>query len=286
MDCTSPVLGQFPCGHCVNCMARSRQEWVFRLRMEYKECNFGLFVTLTYDDEKLPLDGVSKRDIQLFLKRLRKNFNSKVLRYFIVSEYGDHTHRAHYHGLLFFKCDRTNDIYDTIEKSWQNGFVQFGEIEEGSIVYCTKYCLKKNDVPRGCNPNFRLLSKMNGGIGIGHALELSDYYTARLDQPQGVTSRDQSAPMPRYYRTKLLSRLLPEDKEEISILYQMNLAEARERQNKKLLALFRKQHPNLDPNSMRDYGYRLRSEFDIWKLERSMRREEALNNRTKKQNLM
>lgn len=286
MDCTSPVFGQYPCGHCVNCMARSRQEWVFRLRMEYKECNFGLFVTLTYDDEKLPLDGVSKRDIQLFLKRLRKNFNSQVLRYFIVSEYGDHTHRAHYHGLLFFKCERTNDIYDIIEQSWQNGFVQFGEIEEGSIVYCTKYCLKKNDVPKGCNPNFRLLSKMHGGLGIQHALELSDYYTARLDKPQGVSSQEQTAPMPRYYRTKLLSRLLPEDQEEIKILYHLNLQEAHERQKKKLLRLFKKQHPKLDPNAMREYGYKLRSEFEIWCLERSRRREEAFKNRTKKQNLM
>lgn len=286
MDCTSPVFGQFLCGRCANCMARSRQEWVFRLRMEYKECNFGLFVTLTYDDEKLPLDGVSKRDIQLFLKRLRKNFNSQTLRYFIVSEYGDHTHRAHYHGLLFFKCDRTNDIYDIIEKSWQNGFVQFGEIEEGSIVYCTKYCLKKNDVPKGANPNFRLLSKMHGGIGIQHALDLSDYYIPRLDKPQGVTSQDQTAPMPRYYRTKLLSRLLPEDQEEIKFLYQLNLQEAHERQKKKLLQLFKKQHPDLDPFSYRDYGYKYRSEFDIWCLERNLRREEAFKNRTKKQNLM
>lgn len=286
MNCTSPVFGLYPCGHCANCMARSRQEWVFRLRMEYKECNFGLFVTLTYDEEKLPLDGVSKRDVQLFLKRLRNHFNSEVLRYFIVSEYGDHTHRSHYHGLLFFKCERTKDIYDIIESSWQNGFVQFGDIEEGSIVYCTKYCLKKNDVPKGMNPNFRLLSKMHGGIGIQHALDLSDYYTPRLDKPQGVTSQDQTAPMPRYYRTKLLSRLSPDDREEIMLLYQMNLEEVRERQKMKLLRLFRKLHPNTDPNSMRDYGYSYRTEFDIWCLERSRRREEAFKNHTKKQNLM
>ena len=176
MNCTSPVFGQFPCGHCANCRARNRQEWVFRLKEEYKSCNFGLFVTLTYSDENIPFDGVCKRDIQLFLKRLRKHFDSKVLRYFIVSEYGDHTLRPHYHALLFFKSKRTSDIYDIIEQSWNNGFVQFGEIEEGSIVYCTKYCLKQTSVPIGKNKNFRLISKMNGGIGIYHLNELSDYY--------------------------------------------------------------------------------------------------------------
>lgn len=286
MNCTSPVFGQYPCGHCANCLARSRQEWIFRLRMEYKECNFGLFVTLTYDDVNIPLDGVSKRHIQLFLKRLRKNFDSEVLRYFIVSEYGDHTYRPHYHALLFFKCERKKDIYDIIEKSWQNGFVQFGEIEEGSIVYCTKYCLKKNYVPKGMNANFRLLSKMHGGVGIQHALDLSDYYIPRLDKPQRVSSQDQIAPMPRYYRTKLLSRLSPEDQEEIKILYQMNLEEVHKKQRKKLLHLFKKMHPNLDPYSYRDFGYKARTEFDIWCIERSRLREEVIINRTKKQNLM
>lgn len=106
MNCTSPVRVNgdlFPCGKCINCRAKSRQEWVFRLRMEYRNCDFGLFVTLTYDDDHLPSDGVSIRDVQLFLKRLRKKYKSKTLRYYICSEYGDNTHRAHYHALLFLK---------------------------------------------------------------------------------------------------------------------------------------------------------------------------------------
>lgn len=286
MNCTSPVFGQYPCGHCANCLARSRQEWVFRLRMEYLSCNFGLFVTLTYDEDKLPPDGVSKRDIQLFLKRLRKHFNSQTLRYFIVSEYGDHTHRAHYHCLLFFKCERNNDIYDIITNSWNKGFTQFGEIEEGSIVYCTKYCLKKNDVPVGKNDNFRLLSKMNGGVGVNHALELSDYYTPRLDKPQVVTYRDQTAPMPRYYRTKLLTRLDPDDQITIKELYMQNLEISHQKQKNKLLLLFKKQHPDVDPYQLKPYGYSLKSNFDIWCIDRNLRREEAIKNRTKKQNLI
>lgn len=286
MNCTSPVFGLYPCGHCPNCLARSRQEWVFRIKEEFKDCNFGLFVTLTYSDEKLPPDGVCKRDIQLFLKRLRKHFDSKVLRYYIISEYGDHTHRAHYHGLFFFKCERKNDIYDIITESWNNGFTQFGEIEEGSIVYCTKYCLKKSDVPKGKNDNFRLLSKMDGGIGIYHLNELSDFYTCLLDKPQMVTSRESTSPMPRYYRSKMLSRLDPEDKECIKQLYSENLERAREKQRLKLLKQFKSRYPGKDPFELRDYGHQTRTNFDIWLLERSIAREEMILKRTKKQNLL
>lgn len=294
MDCTSPVFGQFPCGHCANCRARSRQEWVFRLRMEFNACEFGLFVTLTYDDDRLPPDGVSKRDVQLFMKRFRKRLctlfsdikYSDIVRYYIVSEYGDHTHRPHYHGLLFFSIPRTNDIYDIITASWQNGFVQFGEIEEGSIVYCTKYCLKGSDVPLGKNENFRLLSKMSGGIGIDHIRgSLSDYYLSRLDEPQVVTSRENTSPMPRYYRTKLLNSLDPEDKELIKILYQQNLANAKEKQRMKLLARYKRIYPGKDPYELRDYGYTTKTNFDIWLSERNYLREEAILNRTKKQTL-
>lgn len=295
MDCTSPVFGQYPCGHCANCRARLRQEWVFRLRMEYQACDFGLFVTLTYNDDRLPPDGVSKRDVQLFMKRFRKRLCSKfndrkysdMCRYYICSEYGDHGHRAHYHGLLFFRIPRTPDIYDIIEESWQNGFVQFGEIEEGSIVYCTKYCLKGSDVPPGMNPNFRLLSKMSGGIGVNHIIgDLSDFYTSRLDEPQVVSYHDQSSPMPRYYRTKLLNSLDPDDREQIKIMYQENLELRKLKQRQKLLKRFRSLFPEKDPDELVSYGYGVKSNFDIWLLKRSILREEAIKNHTKKQNLL
>lgn len=283
MDCTSPVIVRgdtFPCGKCVNCRARSRQEWVFRLRMEYKSCDFGLFVTLTYDDDHLPLDGVSVRDVQLFLKRLRKSFNSRVLRYFIVSEYGDdrNTARPHYHALLFFsQHNRDYGIYDTIEKAWQNGFVQFGEIEEGSIVYCTKYCLKGSDVPEGKNKNFRLLSKMHGGVGVDYIERLHDYHLQRLDQPHQVTDGEYKAPMPRYYRNRLMKEISDDVDTKIMIqtMYMEHVNEYRKKNEEKLRLQFRKHHPEGDDH-----------DFIIWKHQREDRKEELISKRTKKQTIL
>ena len=279
MDCTSPVRvngDTFPCGKCINCRARSRQEWVFRLRMEYRSSDFGLFVTLTYNDEKLPPDGVSKRDVQLFLKRLRKNFDSRVLRYYICSEYGDHTHRAHYHGLLFFNgIERTADLYDIITNSWSNGFVQFGEIEEGSIVYVTKYCLKGSDVPPGMNENFRLLSKMHGGIGVDYIEDQFDYHLGRLDKPTKAHLEGYSAPLPRYYRTKIIKTLDEDDHIMINTMFMQELRRIREENESKLRQRYFHDHPSGSEH-----------DFIMWKNAREDRKTELYLKHTKKQNIL
>lgn len=190
-----------PCGKCPACLANNRQEWTFRLNSEYLACSYGLFVTLTYDDEHLPLDGVSKRDVQLFLKRLRKQIGNRSFRYFITAEYGDRTFRPHYHGLLFFSIGFDVSIYDRITSSWQNGFVDYGSIEPASVAYCTKYCMKQSFVPKGCNKTFRLMSK-RPCLGsnyldnnIGYHLETMNFSRASLPW---CSSR-----LPRLFRDKM-----------------------------------------------------------------------------------
>lgn len=62
------------------------------------------------EDGSLQYGVCCKRDVQNFMKRLRKlidndnniNENGKKIRYYISSEYGPQTYRPHYHGILFF----------------------------------------------------------------------------------------------------------------------------------------------------------------------------------------
>ena len=71
---------------------------------------------------------VCKRDIQLFLKRLRRIIDyefkdltneQKKIRYFISSEYGPTTKRPHYHGTLWTDCRRIADnMQRLIRKAW------------------------------------------------------------------------------------------------------------------------------------------------------------------------
>lgn len=210
--------GYVPCGKCPNCLANQRQEWVFRLRSEYLNSKFSLFVTLTYDPEHYPATGTCKRDVQLFLKRLRKACGNKSFRYYIVSEYGDHTCRGHYHGIFFFTenscfvspCD---ELYDIFTKSWNNGFLKFGEPNEARIVYVTKYCLKNTATPPGALQPFRLVSKCPG-LGEYYVHKYAKFHLENKNLFRAVLP-GVSCRMPRYFKTQISKTLTPYEKEEL-----------------------------------------------------------------------
>ncbi|QCS36340.1 replication initiator protein [Capybara microvirus Cap3_SP_264] len=99
-----------PCGKCDICKESKRNDWSSRCTLESQNYDFPpLFITLTYDNEHC--DGsLHKRDLQLFLKRLRMYYVRKrcafqlpeyTLRYFACGEYGSFTSRPHYHLMLW-----------------------------------------------------------------------------------------------------------------------------------------------------------------------------------------
>lgn len=104
------------CGKCEGCRIDKSREWANRLLLEkeYYPDDQCWFVTLTYDQDHVPMSAygnpdtgeatpvmtLSKRDHQLFMKRLRKN--AKVpIRFFGCGEYGPQTMRPHLHYILF-----------------------------------------------------------------------------------------------------------------------------------------------------------------------------------------
>lgn len=104
------------CGKCEGCRIDKSREWANRLLLEkeYYSDDQCWFVTLTYDEEHVPRSmygsletgeatpvlTLDKRDLQLFMKRLRKNSKSQI-RFFGCGEYGPQTMRPHYHVILF-----------------------------------------------------------------------------------------------------------------------------------------------------------------------------------------
>ena len=121
-----------PCGKCNFCLESRRAEWSFRLRQELKVSTSAHFLTLTYEDQKLPrtADGLGtllKSDLQKFFKRLRKESVNK-LRYYAVGEYGTNTERPHYHALLF-NCEN-KVLEETLVTVWSLGQVQIGTVTD------------------------------------------------------------------------------------------------------------------------------------------------------------
>lgn len=146
-----------------------QKDWAVRCMHEAKLHEDNTFVTLTYADDHLPEDGcISKREVQLFLKRLRKEVWPQQFRYYAVGEYGETTGRPHYHLLLFgldfedkIPLQRPNaehKVYSsrTLERLWPQGYNMIGTVTWQSAMYVCKYVQKKlhGDVTRvGLDPD-------------------------------------------------------------------------------------------------------------------------------------
>lgn len=114
------------------------------------------FVTLTYDDGRLPTGGtLVKRDAQLFFKRLRKRLGKHKIRFFLVGEYGEKTARPHYHAIIFglwpkdaknfSSADGNYSLFTSglLSAAWGLGHVAFGDFSAATARYCAAYTVKK-----------------------------------------------------------------------------------------------------------------------------------------------
>lgn len=148
---------RLPCGRCFGCRLEYARQWAMRCMHERQMHEDACFVTLTYSDKFLPSDkSLDKRDFQLFMKKLRKAFPDKKIRYYHCGEYGERFNRPHYHALLFGidfsdkkphkKCRETDIVLYTskkLESIWGKGFVTLGDVTFESAAYCARYMTKK-----------------------------------------------------------------------------------------------------------------------------------------------
>lgn len=95
LNCANPIYVKktgilVPCGKCLKCRSKYRLQWQLRLQHELDSYNgVAMFLTLTYDEKYLPYNNsLDKRDVQLFIKRLRKYYSDINIKYFAVGEYG------------------------------------------------------------------------------------------------------------------------------------------------------------------------------------------------------
>lgn len=146
---------RIPCGQCLGCKLERSRQWAMRILHECKSHESNCFLTLTFREESLPLDGsVRVRDLQLFFKRLRKMARVK-LRHYSCAEYGDLRSRPHYHSIVFgfaFLGDRyrfggssSAPTYrsDMLERAWPHGNSLIANVTFETAAYVARYCVKK-----------------------------------------------------------------------------------------------------------------------------------------------
>lgn len=170
-----------PCGQCIGCRISNSQETAVRCYHESQMHPENSFLTLTFSDEHLPENySISKRDLQLFLKRLRKHCEPKKIRYFGNGEYGDLHGRPHYH-LLAFNHDWSDKVLhsvcphtgsrrytsEALSKLWTFGNCLTGSVTYASAAYVARYIMKKINGDRAVDHYTRQHPK----TGVYHCVE-------------------------------------------------------------------------------------------------------------------
>lgn len=184
MPCYSPARtasGQaVSCGSCKFCRLRYAGEWATRCVHEASLYQENCFITLTYDDKRLPpgydlRSGLNYNHFNLhFMKLLRErcggltlvrhhNFgkiNSKTgkpypefhrpIRFYASGEYGDKLQRPHWHACLFnfdfsdrYYWRKNKDGYPVYRSPTLEELWPFGNSEIGSVtVQSAGYCAR------------------------------------------------------------------------------------------------------------------------------------------------
>lgn len=241
MDCIKPYYdkdkGALPCGKCLPCLVRRQNDWTFRILRECENSTNTLFVTLTYEERKMPVSSVysrrslhnpfkkeevkvdefgilRKRDIQLWIKRLRKRLEPCRIRYFCCGEYGSRTFRPHYHVVIFnFPNLSSREIRDYIESSWDKGFVTVSKMTNGRAAYVAKYCSASMELPEHLrDKRFRpfVLCSRRPAIGAAYLTDsMVEYHRQTLNTHCRLNGY--SYAMPKYYKDKIFDDQMKAD---------------------------------------------------------------------------
>ena len=145
-----------PCGQCVGCRLERSRQWAIRCMHEAQMHTQNCFITLTYDDAHLPSDrSLHYRDFQLFIKRLRKRYPRRRIRYYMAGEYGENFGRPHWHACIFGfdfndkklwkRTSANSQLYRSkeLELLWSFGYSSIGDVTFESAAYVARYIMKK-----------------------------------------------------------------------------------------------------------------------------------------------
>lgn len=224
-----------PCGKCIGCRLEHSRQWALRCMLEYADADSAWFVTLTYDDDHVPVSlygdadtaeprpsyTLRKRDLQLFIKRLRKKYGDGI-RYLASGEYGDASYRPHYHAIIFnlpledlelLSKSMRGYLYwrsRTLDTIWGRGYVTIGAVNFDTCSYVARYVTKKagKDLSGlydtlNIEPEFLVMSR-RPGLGYKYYESHKDAIYAHDEVIYATPDGGRTAKPPRYFDQKFM----------------------------------------------------------------------------------
>jgi hypothetical protein len=211
-----------PCGKCIGCTLDRARQWTVRILCEAQMNKKNCFLTLTYNDENIPIMydddypigyTLNKEHFQKFMKRLRKAINGEKIRYFHCGEYGDRLGRPHYHAAIFGydfpdkKAAVVRGEYigyrsELLTKCWPHGHHEIGQLTAESAAYVARYIIKK--VKGGLKEEYyegRQEEYITQSLGIGK--EWFKKYHGDVFPGDQVRMQKMVVKPPRYFDKKL-----------------------------------------------------------------------------------
>jgi len=200
---TPPLRGGSPdvyigCGKCDGCAAQKALAWAIRITHEAQEHRRNCFLTLTYAQAP---DKINRIDPQKFIKRLRHHWPTPI-RYFLTGEYGENTHRPHYHAILFGEdfrggaYDINGQLYGNkiLDSIWKHGTCTIAEFNMATAMYVAGYVNKKI----GDKDTFSIMSR-NPAIGTNWLQKHVD----NIRRNEKINLSGQDFPVPPAYLKRL-----------------------------------------------------------------------------------
>jgi len=224
---------QLPCGTCDGCRLERSRQWAVRCVHESQMHQENCFITLTYDDDHIPPGGnLRYKDFQNFMKRLRKKYTGKKIRFFMCGEYGNLRERPHYHACLF-GIDFGDKLYhkstaagskiytsNALSSLWTDkdgsplGFCTVGIVNFDSAGYVARYVMKKRQ-GKDNREGYEYIDEKTGEIkykeaefihmslkpGVGHGFYIK--YFSDIFPRDTVVINGVEVKTPKYYYKKL-----------------------------------------------------------------------------------
>ena len=212
MQCYLPIElatgNQVSCGRCTACRINKRREWTGKMIMEsltheHRQARDMAFLTLTYDNDHMPLTEageptLDREETIRYRNRLRQIIGP--FRYYFCGEYGHRTGRPHYHAILWGK-----GVLDdaTLAQPWNNrhllkkgerrtkplGFISVRPFNTTRAAYVAGYTTKK--ITKDDDPDetrLREFAQMSRHPPLG-----TEYIDRMIDHYMSPAGRDQLA---------------------------------------------------------------------------------------------